>query len=186
MLAVLTVPAAIGMTLALTAGTASAGTVPGVPSGSQMSMHGHDRFQRQTFTVTVTDDNPGVVTADGPVMGTGTDIESSTNPTQAVFDFGDGNTVNVLHTDVSNVQPTIDLRSCTATVVAFGSWLFDGGTGTYKRVFGFGHFRFFLFAVFKKHHHHCKITEKTQPKHVFIIVKAWGKATLGKHRHHHD
>lgn len=168
---------------ALTATAASAGVQPGVPSQSQMSGHRHE-LRPEKFTIKIVNDNPGQVWARGPVHGWATDTEKT--GTTAVFDFGRGNTVNVLHTDVSNLQPVIDNRACTATATASGHWLFDGGTGTYAKAFGFGQFRFKLFLVFKKHHGKCacKITAKTRPAYSLVLVRAWGKATAG-HRHHH-
>jgi hypothetical protein len=177
---VLVAPAAVFTTVALTAGSASAGTDPGVPSQSMIAGHGHGHgLQPEFFTFTQVNDNPAVVQASGPVHGTFGDDQVS--GTSDVFTSDQGN-VNVLHTDVSNVQPQTDLRSCTASAVAFGHWLFDGGTAKYKNAFGFGRFKFTLFAVFRKHHGRCRITEKTQPKFVIVKVTAWGKATAG---HHH-
>jgi hypothetical protein len=178
----LMVPAAIFTTVALTAGTASAGTVPGVPSQQQMARHHH--LRHEFFTIKIVnhgnENNAGVVQAFGPVNGSALDTELSN--TQAVFDFGDDTTVNVLHSDVSNVQPAVDLRSCTATADATGHWLFDGGTGRYQNAFGFGAFKFHLFVQFRKHHHHCRVNMHTQPKLTVIDVTAWGRATAG-HRH---
>ena len=97
-----------------------------------------------------------------------------------MFDFGHGNTVNVIHTDVSNVQPGTPDYSCTAFAFATGKWLFDGGTGKYRHAFGFGKFKFFLTVVFQKNHHECDV--KAPPKLVIVKVFGFGKATAGNHK----
>lgn len=175
-LAGLAAPALLGVT------AASAGTVPGVPSPSQVRHH--HGLRHEFFTIKIVnrgnENNAGQVRAFGPVRGDASDTETSN--TLGVFDFGDGATVNVLHSDVSNLQPVTDLRSCTATADATGHWLFDGGTGRYKNAFGFGQFRFHLLLVFKKHHHHCRINMHTQPKSSEVDVTAWGRATAGHER----
>lgn len=179
-LAGLAAPALLGVT------AASAGTDPGVPAQSQVRHH--HGLRPEFFTIRIVNhgnsDNPGAVRAFGPVSGYATDTETS--PTTGVFDFGYGTTVNVLHSDVSNVQPVVDLQSCTATADATGHWLFDGGTGRYRNAFGFGAFRFHLLLVFRKHHHHkCKIGPKTQPETSVIDVTAFGKATAGNRHDGH-
>lgn len=161
---------------ALTATAASAGTQPGVPSQSQISGHRHE-LKPEFFTITAEGDADGVVNAYGPVRGTGTDSEKTDTLGVLTFDHG---TVNAYHTDLSNLQPEINWKACTATARAHGNWVFLGGTGKYENAFGFGQFRFSLFLVFKKHHHECKITEKTQPESSLVQVVAWGKATAGR------
>jgi hypothetical protein len=166
---------------AASAGTGPAGD-PGVPSHAMIAQHGHGHGLRpEFFTIYGVNDNPAVVRAFGPVRGTGTDNEKT--PTLGVFSFtrhGQVSTVNVLHTDVNNVQPQVSLRSCTAAADARGHWLFDGGTGRYRHVFGFGAFRFHLFLKFARDKHgHCRIGPKTQPAFSVFSVVAWGRATLG-------
>jgi hypothetical protein len=178
-------PAAVLTTVALAAPAASAGTTP-VPgpvasaqSQVQSQMRHHHRFRPEFFTIRVVnrgnENNNGDVNAFGPVRGMAADIENSNN-VQSLFDFGDGSTVNVFHTDVNNVNPQIDLRSCTATADATGFWAFLGGTGRYSRALGTGQFRFSLFLQFKRHHHHCRITMHTQPELTVVNVTAFGRA----------
>jgi hypothetical protein len=142
-------------------------------------MRHHHGFRPEFFTIRIVnrgnESNPGVVNAFGPVRGTAADFENSNN-VQSLFDFGDNNTVNVFHSDVSNVNPQVDLQACTATASAAGFWAFLGGTGKYRNALGAGQFRFTLFLQFKRHHYRCRITMKSQPELVVIDVTAWGKA----------
>jgi len=163
---------------ALTATAASAGTTPGVPSQSQVAHH--HGLRPQFFTIVFTPAAPdGVVKAYGPVHGRGTDKEVS--GTLGVFTFKHGS-VNVHHTDVSNVTPTINLKACTATVHARGSWLFLGGTGKYRHAFGFGHFKFFeVFKLARNKDGTCDTNPNDEPVSFFGKVTAWGKAIAGKH-----
>jgi hypothetical protein len=168
------VPAAlVGSTLTATA--ASAGTTHSQPQAAQ-----HQRLQPQFFTIVFTQASPnGVVTAYGPVSGRGTDNEVS--GTLDVFTFKHGS-VNVHHTDVSNVAPKINLKACTATASASGSWRFQGGTGKYRNAFGFGQFKFFQFAKLARDKHgKCDTNPNAQPVSFFAKVTASGKATVGKH-----
>ena len=161
---------------ALTATAASASTAPGVPSQSQVAQH--HGLQPQFFTVVFTPAAPnGVVTAFGPVHGQGPD--NSVSATLDVFVFRHGS-VNVHHTDVSNITPTIDLKACTATVSARGNWLLLGGTGKYRHAFGFGQFTFFEVAKLARNKDgSCDTNPNDQPVSFFGKVTAWGKATAG-------
>ena len=163
---------------ALTATAASAGTAPGVPIQSQVSHH--HGLRPEFFTIIFTPAAPnGVVTAFGPVHGRGTDKEVS--GTLDVFTFKHGS-VNVYHTDVSNLTPKINLKACTATVFARGQWLFQGGTGEYRHAFGFGQFKFFEVAQLARNKDGtCDTNPNHQPVSFFGKVTAWGKATVGKH-----
>ena len=153
-----------------------------VPAAAQAGTGGH-RLQAQKFTISITDDAPGIVIAAGPVRGRGLDLESQKSDNKAVFVFRKG-TVNVWH-DAVGQNPRVDPRTCSAFDVETGSWKFLGGTGKYRHVFGFGRFKFTLFATFRvihKHHHRaCDL--KHGPEHISIFVTAWGKSTLGKHGH---
>lgn len=162
----------------LTATAASAGTMPGVPSQPQIAQH--HGLRPQFFTIVFTPAAPdGVVTAYGPVHGRGTDKEASN--TLDVLTFKDGS-VNVHHTDVSNVTPKINLKACTARVFVSGEWLFQGGTGKYRNAFGFGHFTFFEIAKLARGMHgKCDTNLKHPPASFFGKVAASGKATIGKH-----
>ncbi len=163
----------------LTATAASAGTMPGVPSQSQVAQH-HPGLRPQFFTVVFTPATPGgAVTAHGPVHGQGTNNDVS--GALSVFTFKHGS-VNVHHTDVSNVSPKIDFKACTATVFASGSWLLQGGTGKYRHAFGFGHFKFFqVDKLARDKHGKCDTNPNHQPVTFFGKVTAWGKATIGRH-----
>src|SRR6185437_2087390 len=162
----------------LTATAASAGTMPGVPSRSQIAQH--HGLRPQFFTIVFTPAAPdGVVTAFGPVNGQGTDKEPSNTLDVLTFKHG---SVNVHHTDVSNATPKINLKACTATVFASGNWLFQGGTGKYRNAFGFGHFKFFETAKLARDKHgKCDTNLNHPPVSFFAQVTASGKATIGKH-----
>jgi hypothetical protein len=152
----------------------------------QSQMRHHHGFRPEFFTIKIVnfgnENNDGVVNAFGPVRGMAADIENSNN-VQSLFDFGGNNTVNVFHSDVNNVQPQIDLQSCTATADAAGFWAFLGGTGRYSRALGVGQFQLHVFLQFKRHHHRCRITMNSQPELTVVDVTAFGKATAGQHRH---
>ena len=162
----------------LTATAASAGTMPGVPSRSQIAQH--HGLRPQFFTIVFTPAAPdGVVTAFGPVNGQGTDKEPSNTLDVLTFKHG---SVNVHHTDVSNATPKINLKACTATVFASGNWLFQGGTGKYRNAFGFGHFKFFEIAKLARDKHgKCDTNLNHPPVTFFGQVTASGKATVGRH-----
>jgi hypothetical protein len=168
------VPAALAGS-ALTATAASAGT-----THSQSQVAQHQGLRPEFFRVVFTPASPnGVVTAYGPVSGRGTDTETS--GTMGVFTFKHGS-VNVHHTDVSNVAPKINLKACTATVSASGSWQFQGGTGKYRHAFGFGQFKFFQFTKLARDKHgKCDTNPNRQPVSFYGKVTASGKATVGKH-----
>lgn len=158
----------------LTATAASAATTP-----SQSQVMQQQRLQPQFFTIVFGTSGAGVVTAYGPVFGHGTDNEVS--GTMGVFTFRAGS-VNVHHTDVSNVPPKINLRACTATVFASGSWQFHGGTGKYRHASGYGHFKFFEVAKLARDRHgKCSANPNQQPVSSYGKVIASGKATIGKH-----
>jgi len=159
----------------LTATAASAGTMPSQSQSAQ-----HHGLRPQFFTIVFTTAAPdGVVTAFGPVHGQGTDKEASNTLDVLTFKHG---SVNVRHTDVSNVTPKINLKACTATVSAFGNWLFQGGTGKYRHAFGFGHFKFFEMAKLARDKHgKCDTNLNHPPVSFFGQVTASGKATVGKH-----
>lgn len=162
----------------LTATAASAGTMSGVPSQSQIAQH--HGLRPQFFTIVFTPAAPdGVVTAYGPVHGRGTDKGASNTLDVLTFKHG---SVNVHHTDVSNVTPKINLKACTATVSASGKWLFQGGTGKYRNAFGFGHFTFFEIAKLARGKHgKCDTNLNHPPASFFGKAVASGKATIGKH-----
>jgi len=176
-LAVITALAGLAVP-ALTATAASAGTTPGVPSQSQAAHH--HGLRPQFFTIVFTSASPnGVVKAYGPVSGNGTDKQVS--GTLDVFIFKHGS-VNVHHTNVSNLTPKINLKACTATAYAPGNWLFLGGTGKYRDAFGFGQFTFFEFAKLPRNKDGtCDTNPNAQPVFFYAKVTAWGKATAGKH-----
>jgi hypothetical protein len=164
--------------------------VQGASAGTTGGEHG---LRPESFTIQIVNDQDGVINARGPVHGTGTDQESQTSGTSAVFVFPRG-TVNVWHSDVSNAPITttkIKLghhkRACLATASATGSWKFLGGTGKYHRAFGFGHFTFKLFALVKwipgMYGKPGMCDVKDQPLYQQINVTAYGLATAG---HHHD
>jgi hypothetical protein len=163
----------------LTAVVAAAALVVsgGAASAATGGGHGHG-LRPEKFTIKIINGADGKVKAFGPVHGRAVDKEMS--DTRAVFDFGHGNTVNVWHSAVS-VQPKVDPKSCKATAYTAGQWKFLGGTGKYKHAFGFGKFKFFLFAVLKKKDGKCDTT--SEPKFELVKVFAWGKATAGKHKH---
>jgi hypothetical protein len=163
----------------LTATAASASTTPGVPSQSQVAQH--QGLRPQFFTIVFTPAAPdGVVNAFGPVHGVG-GTDKQVSGTLDVFTFKSGS-VNVNHTDVSNVPPKINLKACTATVSASGHWVFQGGTGKYRHAFGFGHFKFFEIAKLPRDKHgKCDTNPNHQPVTFFGKVTAAGKATVGKH-----
>jgi hypothetical protein len=167
--------AVVGSTLTATA--ASAGTMLGMPSPSQIAQH--HGLRPQFFTiVSTTATVDGVVTAFGPVNGQGTDKEASNTLDVLTFKHG---SVNVRHTDVSNVTPKINLKACIATVFAPGKWLFQGGTGKYRNAFGFGHFKFFEIAKLARDKHgKCDTNLNHPPVSFFGQVTASGKATIGK------
>jgi hypothetical protein len=164
--------------LALTTTAASAGTAPGVPSQSQVAQH--HGLRPEFFTIVFTPTAPnGAVTAYGPVYGRGTDKQVS--GTLDVVTFKPGS-VNVRHTDVSDLTPKINLKACTATVSASGNWLFQGGTGKYRHAFGFGHFKFFeVDKLARDKHGKCDTNPNHQPVSFFGKVTASGKATINKH-----
>jgi hypothetical protein len=132
------------------------------------------------FTIAAVNDRPGLLVAQGPVRGIAADLEKT--PTTAVEDFGRGTTVNVVHTDVNNTQPSrFDRRACKAFGFATGTWQFNGGTGRYRYAFGFGRFRFFLTLIFARHRDgRCVISPDTQPARVLVFVDATGQATAGR------
>lgn len=162
---------------ALTATAASAGTMPGVPSQSQIAQH-HGLLP-QFFTVVLTPAAPdGVVTAHGPIQGRGTDKQVSGTLDVLTFKHG---SVNVHHTDVSNATPKINPKACTAAVSAGGNWLFQGGTGKYRNAFGFGHFKFFeIVKLARDKHGRCDTNLNHPPASFLGKVTASGKATIKK------
>lgn len=161
----------------LTATAASASTTSTTASQSRIAQH--QGLRPQFFTIVFTQAVPdGVVTAFGPVRGQGTDKEASNTLDVLTFKHG---SVNVHHTDVSDVTPKINLKACTATVSAFGNWLFQGGTGKYRHAFGFGHFKFFEIAKLARGKHgKCDTNLNHPPASFFGQVTASGKATVGK------
>ena len=164
---------------ALTATAASASTPAGVPSHSQVAQH--HGLRPEFFTIAFTPASElGVVTAFGPVSGRGTDNEAASG-TLGVFTFR-GGSVNVHHTDVNNVTPKINLKVCTATVFARGSWRFQGGTGKYRHAFGFGQFTFFQVTKMARHKNGtCDTNPNDQPVSFSAKVTAWGQATVAEH-----
>lgn len=155
--------------LGLTAGPALASTAGG----------GHG-LSPQAFTLFISTDHPdGVVNAFGPVHGRGgTDNQVSNTLDQFVFDRG---SVNVRHSDTSNIQPRIDWRSCTASAHARGWWRFDGGDGKFRDAAGFGTFKFAEFIVLKHRHGHCDTNPNDEPKYFQVVVTGRGLATTGGH-----
>jgi hypothetical protein len=168
------VPAALAGS-ALTATAASAAT-----THSQSQVAQSQKLKPQFFTIVFTPASPnGAVTAYGPVSGQGTNNDVS--GTMSVFTFKHAS-VNVHHTDVSNVTPKINRKACTATVSASGSWQFQGGTGKYRHAFGFGHFKFFQFTKLARDKHgKCDTDPNSQPVSFYGKVTASGKATVAKH-----
>jgi len=161
---------------ALSVTAASAGTDPGVPSQSQLAHH--HGLRPQFFYIREVNNYNGTVYAAGPIRGFGIDPQPPPSNTLDIFVFARG-TVNVHHTDVSNVNPQINYLSCTAFASADGYWAVLGGTGKYRNAFGYGWFHFTLYLVFKKHHHQCSINQNTQPVYSLVQVWAYGKATAG-------
>ena len=164
---------------ALTATAASASTPAAVPShatgrAAPRAAAGvlHDRLHAGLASL--------AGTAFGPVSGRGTDNEAASG-TLGVFTFR-GGSVNVHHTDVNNVTPKINLKACTATVFARGSWWFQGGTGKYRHAFGFGQFTFFQVTKMAGHKNGtCDTNPNDQPVSFSVKVTAWGQADSRRH-----
>lgn len=77
------------------------------------------------------------VVATGPVFGTGSNTQISN--TQNRFDLPNVlRDVNVLNTGIA--FPTINLRTCTASVDQNGIWVFNRGTGAFRNASGNGVF----------------------------------------------
>lgn len=156
---------------------ASAGTVPGSLGQATSTARHHHGLRPEFFTITIGNNGNGVVNAYGPVRGIGgADVEQ--NATMGVFSFsGPARSVNVFHTDVSNVNPVItNWRACIATATANGVWAFGGGTGRYANATGFGTFRFTIFLVLQRKHHRCDTNMNDQPKFSLVRVVASGQA----------
>jgi hypothetical protein len=174
----LAVPFIILTTAALTAGMASAGTVPGTLGQATAAAHHHRGLRPEFFTVTVVNNNNGVVNAYGPVRGIGgTDVEST--PTMGVFSFsGPVRSVNIFHTDVDNVTPVVtSWRFCIATASADGNWAFGGGTGIYRNATGFGTFHFTLLLVLQRYRNgRCDTNPNAAPRYSLVRVTGTGLA----------
>ena len=97
------------------------------------------RLQRETFIVQLAQAGSTVllnrVAATGPVSGVGSDDQLSNT-----FDRfrlpGLLRSVNVPHTGIA--APSVDLRTCTASLVQVGLWRFAGGTGLFRFARGNG------------------------------------------------
>jgi hypothetical protein len=159
--------------LVVSGGAASAATAGG---------GGHDHgLKPQTFKLLLITGPHGkelvnVLTARGPIRGTGTDTQVS--DTRDVFVFPKG-TVNVDHQATTNNQPKVNEKTCTATFTEDGTFQLKGGTGKYKHVSGFGRYHLTGFFVLNRKDHKCDVNG--EPKLSVIKIKAHGKATLGKH-----
>lgn len=155
---------------------ASAGTVPGSLGQAASQARHHRGLRPEFFAITIVNNGNGVVSASGPIRGTGgTDVEQ--NNTMGVFSFDlPLRSVNVFHTDVNNVNPVItNPRFCVATAMADGNWAFAGGTGIYRNATGFGTFRFTLTLVLQRKHHRCDLN--AQPRFSLVRVFASGLAS---------
>jgi hypothetical protein len=157
--------------------TASAGTapVPATVAAVQAEVAHARGLAPEFFTIRIVNNGPGQVWAYGPVSGYATDNEISN--TQGVFTFGDSSTVNVAHTDVSNVSPRVNYRACTATASTNGYWAFLGGTRRYRNALGAGTFRISLFLQLKRlRNGRCDLNMNDQPAYSLVSVTASGKA----------
>ena len=148
----------------VTATGASAGTTGG-------------RLRPESFYIAISEtSSTSPLWAYGPVRGYGTDTENS-NGNTGVFNFGHGNTVNVDHTNVNNIQPKLNYRTCTETEYATGWWTFNGGTGRYRYASGYGRFAFSIYVVAPRHRNgQCNFSENAQPVYFSGHVTAWGYA----------
>ncbi len=131
-------------------------------------------LQPQSFTIRQVDNSNGTVVASGPIRGTGTDLTRSNTFDVFVLPRGD---VNVYHSDVSNVQPRINVRACTAFASATGRWAVRGGTRLYRNAFGNGTFRFFLYLQLRRlRNGRCDTNLNHQPRSSLVLVFAFGQA----------
>lgn len=181
--------AVAGLAVPALAVSASAATVPGGGNGGG--------FGPQVFIIhTEGTGNPaGTVTAFGPIQGRGTDIPQSN--TTDLFAFRRGS-VNVDHRAVSDSQPRLDFRACTATIYEKGRWQLDPpGTGKYTRARGWGQYDATIVLGFRggRHDggpgdsapqgggrdHKCRIDLNGQPKTQVVDVFAQGQVSLGQH-----
>ncbi|MGO8894828.1 MAG: hypothetical protein ACLP8X_19405 [Streptosporangiaceae bacterium] len=131
------------------------------------------------FTVSLSLSNPnGTVNAYGPVAGRDGTLQTPA-ATAAVFQFRHGN-VNVWHS--AEPSPTINWRTCTATVSQYGAWAFTGGTGQYRGARGSGHFLLKEFSVFKVMNGKCQAANpNAQPVYLQLNVQGFGYASLPRH-----
>lgn len=142
---VVIVGAAVPGVIALAVGTAvaAAATPTPPPSGPAASYslpgQGHDqKFRPEAFDILISSLGDNNVDAYGPVHGLG-GTDRRVAPFLEVWDFGQGNTVNVAHQ--AEPAPVLDLGTCTATIVLRdGWWKFAGGMGDFARAQGHGLF----------------------------------------------
>ena len=167
---------------ALVAGLAASTVTAGAASASTT---GHDHgLKPQTFKLVQVTDSHGkelvnVLTARGPIRGTGTDRQVSDNLDVFVFPAG---TVNVAHKATADSQPKFNLKACTATFTEDGTFQLKGGTGKYAHASGYGRYHLNGLLVLQRKHHKCDTNMNDEPKLTVIKIRAAGKATIG---HHH-
>lgn len=167
---------------ALVAGLAASAVTAGAASASTT---GHDHgLKPQTFKLVQVTDSHGnelvnVLTARGPIRGTGTDQQVNDNLDVFVFPAG---TVNVAHKATADSQPKFNLKACTATFTEDGTFQLKGGTGKYAHASGYGRYHLNGLLVLQRKHHKCDTNMNDAPKLTVIKIRAAGKATIG---HHH-
>ena len=162
------------LTIAIVAVAALALPVLATTGAGAATRQPRQPLQPQSFQVRIVDNNPGTVYASGPIRGVGTD--QSLSNTFDVFAFPRGD-VNVYHSDLSNVTPRINYRSCTAFASATGRWAVRGGTRLYRHASGFGTFRFSLYLQLRRlRNGRCDTNPNRPPRSSFALVSAYGQA----------
>ena len=79
----------------------------------------------------------------GPVNGVGSDTQISNTLDRLNLNTG---RVNLRHTGIAS--PIVNTGNCTASLLQFGTWRFNGGTGLNLRAIGNGTYRLALLAHF--------------------------------------
>jgi hypothetical protein len=165
--AVLAGAAAATAGIAITATTAMASPMGGTPT----PFH---KPAPENFTISINGlTNTGTGNATGPVHGAFTEKDLSNTDSQ--FDFANGS-VDVWHTDVSNLTPTgfTVANSCTGTVSGSGTWAMFGRSGVDRHAKGTGTFTIKITEVLKEN-----TTYKTEQVVKYIKVRVHD-------RHGHD
>lgn len=89
----------------------------------------------------------------GPVNGVGTDTQLSN--TLDRLNLGSGR-VYLRHNGIGN--PIVNTNNCTASLLQFGTWRFNGGTGLNLRAVGNGTYRLALLAHFPVRGNVCSLS----------------------------